>query len=273
MPISKGDWPEMPDDSVKKTIIVAVSVCFVCSILVSTAAVSLHPIQETNRQLDRIKNILLAGDLLTDNADIRALYDEKIQPAMIDLNTGETVSEEDFNGALNIEGFDIKKMAESPEYGQSIPGDKDIAGIRRMPKYMVIYFVREGDEVQKVVLPVYGKGLWATMYGFLALDRDLKTVRGFTFYEHGETPGLGGEIDNPRWKEKWPGKQAFDEEGKVQLRVIKGAVDASRPEAKYQVDGISGATLTVRGVDHLVQFWLGDDGYGPFFLKLREGNI
>jgi Na+-transporting NADH:ubiquinone oxidoreductase subunit C len=273
MPISRGGSHEVADDSVKKTIIVALGVCMICSVLVSTAAVSLHGIQEENRNLDRIKNILLAGDLLTDGADIRALYEEKIEPAMINLSTGERVPEVNYNTELNIEDFDIKKMAESPEYGQAIPDDKDIAGIRRMPKYMVVYFIREGDEVQKVILPVYGKGLWAAMYGFLALDRDLKTVRGFTFYNHAETPGLGGEIDNPRWKEKWPGKEAFDDEGNVQLRVIKGAVDASRPEAKYQVDGISGATLTVRGVDHLVQFWLGNNGYGPFFRKLREGNI
>jgi len=261
------------DDSVKKTITVALGVCIVCSVLVSTAAVSLHGIQEENRSLDRIRNILLAGDLLVNDADVRLLYEEKIQPVMIDLSTGETVSEENFNEILNIEEFEIKKMADHPDYGQAIPGEKDIAGIRRMPRYMVIYYVKEKDSIQKIVFPVYGKGLFSTLYGFLALDRDLKTVKGFTFYEHGETPGLGGEIDNPRWKETWIGKQAFDDDWNVRIEVIKGAVDTSNPEAKYQIDGISGATLTARGVDHLVQFWLGDDGYGPFFKKLREGII
>jgi Na+-transporting NADH:ubiquinone oxidoreductase subunit C len=135
---------------------------------------------------------------------------------------------------------------------------------------MVVYLVKEDNKVDKIVLPVYGKGLWSTMYGFMALDKDLKTVKGFTFYDHAETPGLGGEIDNPRWKNSWKEKQAFDEEGNVKIEVIKGQVDTSRPDAKYQIDGISGATLTARGVDHLVQFWLGDNGYGLLIKSLRE---
>ena len=72
--------------------------------------------------------------------------------------------------------------------------------IKRKPKYMVIYEVEEGDKIDKYIFPIYGKGLWSTMYGFIALDKDLKTIKGFTFYEHGETPGLGGEVDNPKWK-------------------------------------------------------------------------
>ncbi len=260
----------MADDSVKKTISVALGVCIICSILVSSAAVALRDIQIENQRLDRIKNILIAGDLLMEGADIRATYAEKIEPRMIDLTTGETVSEEDLDGTLNIDNFDIKRAAADPVYGKAVPADKDIAKIIRMPRYMVVYIVKEDNQMDKIVLPVYGKGLWSTMYGFMALDKDLKTVKGFTFYDHAETPGLGAEIDNPRWKNSWKEKQAFDEKGNVKIEVIKGQVDTSRPEAKYQIDGISGATLTVRGVDHLVQFWLGDNGYGFFIKSLRE---
>lgn len=263
----------MPDDSVKKTINVALGVCIVCSVLVATAAVNLQGIQEENKRLDRIKNLLLAADIFTGDENIRTVYEEKIQPLMVDLRTGEQVPEENFNDTLNIEDFDIQEIANSPEYGQAISAEKDIAGIRRMPKYMVIYLVRGKDGIQKIVLPVYGKGLWATMYGFLAFDSDLKTIQGFTFYKHGETPGLGGEIDNPRWKQTWIGKQAFDDDGNVRIEVIKGGVDLSRPDARFQVDGISGATLTARGVNHLVQFWLGDKGYGSVFKRLREEAI
>ncbi len=135
---------------------------------------------------------------------------------------------------------------------------------------MAVYFIQENGITEKVVLPVYGKGLWSTMYGFVALDRDLMTVRGLTFYEHAETPGLGGEIDNARWKKSWDGKQAFNREGIIRIRVIKGSVDNSRPEAKYQIDGLSGATLTSRGVNNLVRFWLGENGYGPFLKRLKE---
>jgi Na+-transporting NADH:ubiquinone oxidoreductase subunit C len=139
-----------------------------------------------------------------------------------------------------------------------------------MPKQMVVYLVKEGSAIDKIVLSVYGQGLWSTMYGFIALDRDLKTVKGFTFYEHAETPGLGGEIDNPRWKNIWKGKHAFDEDGNLKIEVIKGVVDTSGAGARYQIDGISGATLTARGVDNLVKFWLGNEGYGTFLKRLKE---
>ncbi len=135
---------------------------------------------------------------------------------------------------------------------------------------MLVYFIKEGEEINKIILPVYGKGLWSTMYAFLALDKDFKTVTGVTFYEHGETPGLGGEIENPRWNTLWKGKKAFDENNNVQLEIIKGVVDRNRPEANYQIDGLSGATITARGVDKMIKFWLGDYGYTPFLNKLRE---
>jgi Na+-transporting NADH:ubiquinone oxidoreductase subunit C len=124
--------------------------------------------------------------------------------------------------------------------------------------------------VEKLILPIYGKGLWSTLYGFLALEKDLKTVSGITFYQHGETPGLGGEVDNPNWKGKWQGKQAFDDSGDVIIKVIKGAVIPGAPDADHQIDGLSGATLTARGVDNLVQFWLGENGYGPYLQQIRE---
>ena len=108
------------------------------------------------------------------------------------------------------------------------------------------------------------------MFGFVALGSDLRTIEGFTFYEHGETPGLGGEVDNPNWKKTWQGKKAFGEDWEVKIEVIKGRVDPSSDKAKYQVDGLSGSTLTTRGVDYLVKFWLGDNGYGPFLKRLRE---
>jgi len=260
----------VPDDSAKKTIIVAMCVCIFCSVLVSATAVSLQGIQEENRKLDRIRNILLAGSLPVGDADIRAIYLAKVLPVMIDLKTGNSVPEEKFNEILNPEDFDIREMAGDPVLGIKIKTDRDMAGIKRMPKYMVIYLIMENGNPEKVVLPVYGKGLWSTMYGFMALDKDMKTVRGFTFYDHAETPGLGGEVDNPNWKKSWNGKQAFDREGNIKIKVIKGKVDVSRPEAKYQIDGISGATLTSRGVNNLVRFWLGENGYGPFLKRLRE---
>jgi len=150
----------------------------------------------------------------------------------------------------------------------------DTASIKRQPKYATVYLARnEAGEVETIVLPINGYGLWSTLYGFLALKTDLNTVVGLGFYEHAETPGLGGEVDNPKWKSLWPGKKVFGENGNVKIELVKGSVDPASPNADYQVDGLAGATLTSRGVSHLVQFWLGENGFGPFLAKLKEQGV
>ncbi|MDO9547581.1 MAG: NADH:ubiquinone reductase (Na(+)-transporting) subunit C, partial [Candidatus Marinimicrobia bacterium] len=187
----------MSTDSTRKTVLVAFGVCLVCSVLVSSAAVGLKGIQDKNRELDKLKNILSAGNISMENADVRQLFSEKIEAGIVDLNSGTIVPKEKYTDLLNPEAFDIKAMAKNPKYNRVLNADQDIAQIKQIPKNMVIYWVKEQGEVEKIILPIYGKGLWSTMYGFIALDKDLTTVKGFTFYEHGETPGLGGEVDNP----------------------------------------------------------------------------
>ena len=263
----------MSNDSTKKTIQVALGVCLVCSVLVSIAAVELKPIQDENKQLDKLKNILIAGDLYEDGVDIKETYEKNIEPVMINLESGDIVEEEKFDDELNIKDFDIKTMAANDTYGQSISAENDLANIKRKPNDMVIYIVRSGEKIEKYIFPVYGAALWSTMYGFLALDSNFGTVRGITFYEHGETPGLGGEIDNPKWQKIWNGKNVFDEDGNLRLEVIKGQVDATSNNAKYQIDGLSGSTLTTRGVDNMVKYWLSDNGYGPFISKMKGSEL
>ncbi|PIQ07788.1 MAG: Na(+)-translocating NADH-quinone reductase subunit C [Ignavibacteriales bacterium CG18_big_fil_WC_8_21_14_2_50_31_20] len=264
----------MSNDSTKKTLLVALGVCFVASILVSTAAVELKPIQELNKELDLRKNILSAGDLYHDGIDINSIFKEKISAQIIDLATGEFIPESDYDDVLNIEKFDVEEIASSDKWGKDIPTSEDIAGIKIMPKAMAIYTVKDdSNNVEKYILPIYGKGLWSTLYGFIALAKDMTTVKGFTFYQHGETPGLGGEVDNPKWKNSWVGKQIFDQASNLKIEVIKGAVDRGSESAKYQIDGLSGATITTRGVNNLVRFWLSGNGYGPFLSKLKgESN-
>ncbi|MBN1559700.1 Na(+)-translocating NADH-quinone reductase subunit C [candidate division KSB1 bacterium] len=259
----------MSNDSTKKMVTVALGVCLVCSILVSTAAVSLNGRQEKNKERDKIKNILIAGELMEEGIDVKAIFDNRVKSAIINLQNGEFLPESDYNARLNPKTYNLKVMADDPQYSMTIPAEKDIARIQKMPKYMAIYMVNVNDQVEKYILPIYGKGLWSTLYGFLALGSDLRTIEGITFYEHGETPGLGGEVDNPRWKEIWKGKQAFRDNGEVAITVIKGQVDPDDPDARYEVDGLSGSTLTTRGLDAMVRFWLGDDGYGPFIRQQR----
>jgi Na+-transporting NADH:ubiquinone oxidoreductase subunit C len=259
----------MPNESTKKTILVAVAVCLVCSILVSTAAVTLKGLQTRNRAFDKLKNILDAGGIPTEKSNLLTVYRERIRPVILDVERGVFINQTDVAPELEPDNFDIKAIVNHPEYSRPLTAEEDMAQIRRIPRMMVVYQVMGGDSVSRYILPVFGKGLWSTMYGLLALSADLRTIEGFTFYEHGETPGLGGEVDNPVWKKSWIGKVAYDESGEVIIRVLKGRVDPSSREASHCIDGLSGSTLTTRGVDRTVRFWLGDHGYGPLIKHLK----
>jgi Na+-transporting NADH:ubiquinone oxidoreductase subunit C len=252
----------MPDETIGKTLGVAVAVCVVCSVLVSTAAVCLKPIQDRNKTLEKKTNVVMAAGLLEagQSGDVDKLFDE-LEVRVVDLST------DAFAADVDPESLDQVKDAKDPELGMKV--ENDVAKIKKIGKYQPVYFNREGDEVKRVVLPVYGKGLWSTMRGFLALDGDLRTIKSLSFHTHEETPGLGGEIDNPRWKQSWIDKQGFDENGDPQIKVVKGRADK---DADDEVDGLSGATLTARGVENLVRFWLGEEGFGPILETLRAGG-
>jgi Na+-transporting NADH:ubiquinone oxidoreductase subunit C len=186
----------------------------------------------------------------------------QIQSKWIDTRTGEYVEDAD----VPAESRDERKAAKDDRHSDAI--QNDIAGIKRRATYRQVYFTMTDGRLDRIILPVHGNGLWSTMYGFLALDRDMTTVESFAFYEHGETPGLGGEVDNPRWKKSWVGKKVLDPRTwEPTIQVAKGTAD---PNAPSQVDGLSGATLTARGVEKLVRFWLSDEGYGPLLEKLRR---
>lgn len=260
----------MSNDSLKNIIGVALGVCLVCSILVSTAAVALKPRQVANEILEKRKNVLIAGDLMKkgEKVDIDAIFAEKIQPVLIRLENGEKLPKEKMTGKLSPEKFDVKKISKDPDTGRRTSADEEKAGIKRVPVNMMIYFLKEGDGYSRIIFPVHGSGLWSVMYGFLALDKDLKTVRGFTVYKHGETPGLGGEVENPRWQASWKGKIAFDDEGKYKLNVR--AKGLARPGSTDEIDGLSGATLTSQGMKDLMEFWFGPAGYAPFLDRLRN---
>lgn len=255
------------NDSLKNIVGVALGVCLVCSILVSTTAVLLKPKQAANERLELLKNVLIAGDLVKEDMDVEKVFSEEIEPALIDLKSGDRLPDEKMTGNLSPKKFNVKKAAKDPDIGMLIPGDKDRAKIKRMPTQMMIYFVKENDGYSKIIFPVYGSGLWSVLYGFVALDKDLKTIKGFTIYEHGETPGLGGEVDNPRWKASWKGKLIFDETGKYIFKVLKGLAP---PGATSEIDGLSGSTLTTRGIDNMIVFWFGPDGYGPYLEKMKK---
>jgi Na+-transporting NADH:ubiquinone oxidoreductase subunit C len=252
----------------------AAAVCVVCAVLVSSSAYFLQGPQERNKLLERQRQVLSVAGLAESGeslsaAEVQQRFEASIEKRFVNLETGQALTAEEFQSETGLapQTYDAREAGNNPQLSVSAPPD-NAARVTTVPKYAVVYYVLEGDTVLQVVLPIVGKGLWSTMYGFLALDKDTRTIRGITFYEHGETPGLGGEVDNPKWKAQWEGRKAYDEDWSPEIHVIKG--QAGPPdEDPYEVDGLSGATLTSRGVSNLVQFWLGDDGFKSFLEQFR----
>ncbi len=254
------------------TIRVAAILCFVCSLCVSAAAVILKPSQDKNVKFSQQKNILDATGLALgefgrpadelSKEQVDELYGW-ISEKLVDLETGQ------YNTELDIENYDPLEALQKADMRVEITEPQFDPGEPYREKVAKVFFVtRPGEsKVRQVVLPVFGKGLWGTLRGYLAIKSDLQTVQGLTFYEHKETPGLGGEVDNPRWKAQWVGRKLYDDRGAPAAMVYKGPAPSDDPHA---VDGLSGATITSRGVTSLVRYWTSDDGYGPFLDQLKQ---
>ncbi|MGJ8680405.1 Na(+)-translocating NADH-quinone reductase subunit C [Paraglaciecola sp.] len=239
-------------ETLGKTVGVVVAVCLVCSIIVSSAAVGLRSMQETNAALDKQSNIVEAAGLSAVAAgDIAGTFNKYIEEKFIDLATGQYVEKP-------ADNYDMYKAAKQPAYTVKVTGSN--VGFQQRASIASIYIVKDdAGNVSRIILPVHGSGLWDLMYGFLAIDADGNTVRELIYYQHKETPGLGGEVQNPSWKAKWNDKQLFDQ-GEVAIQVKKNA----NPSDPYAVDALSGATLTSNGVQNTLSYWLGKNGYGPY---------
>ncbi|MDV2859775.1 Na(+)-translocating NADH-quinone reductase subunit C [Psychrobacter sp. CAM01] len=261
-----------PKSNNAKTISVALTLCLVCSVLVSAVAVGLKPAQIENARLDRNKNILVAAGMYNAESDTASDVAERFKDfdvEIIDLNKGDYLDDDALKaaGIPDRNAYDASQATKNQALSEDL-GDNDPAGIGRKPKYAKVY-VKSDDagNPEMVVLPIQGYGLWGTIYGFLTLESDMNTIKGISFYEHKETPGLGARIEEPEWRAQWSGIQSYDENGNVATGVTK----AGTPKDNW-VDGISGATLTGRGVSNMIQFWLGEQGYKPYLDKLRQDS-
>ncbi len=263
--------PQRNRDSIGNILIVAISVCLVASILVSMAAVGLKPAQEANRLLNERQNILVAAGVLAPGArvdeqgrGINELF-EQFDVRVVDLRTGEYVDH------IDPQAFDQLRAARDPDSSRRLSGEEDKPTLRRLENYGIVYLLRGDDgAVERTVLPVRGMGLWGTMFGYLAISGDLVSAEGIAFHRHQETPGLGGEIENPRWRAQWEGLRLFDDEGRPAVEVVKSRAPEGTDARQRQVDMLAGATLTSRGVENLVNFWLSDLGYGAYLDRLRR---
>jgi Na+-transporting NADH:ubiquinone oxidoreductase subunit C len=261
--------PARDRESPRYTIVFAAVVCIVCALLVSVAAVSLRPWQKANARLYMEKNVLVAAGLVEPGADVsrRAVEDyfaRDIKVRLVDFATGELLPAE----ARDARRYDQRAARNDPELSRRAPENR--AGIRRLPNYGAVYFIMKDGQVDQLVLAVEGLGMWGTIYGFVALGPDANTVRGLTYYEHKETPGLGGEIGNPVWQALWRGRKGFDDQWNARITVVKGQAGAPDTDP-LRVDGLSGATITSNAITRLMQFWLGNDGYGKFLERFRAG--
>ena len=205
----------------------AAAVCLVCATVVSTAASVLAERQREAADVDKHRQVLVAAGL--------ADPDERMRGAEVQRRFA---------------------AIEAVEVDVELP-----------PHTVTVYEVRDAHgRLDRVVLPVQGPGLWSTLRGLLCLRADLHTVCGLTFYSHGETPGLGAELDNPRWQARWVGRRVFDADGRVAITVAKGPVGPPATDP-HRVDAISGATITSDGVTELLQVWLGERGFAPWLSR------
>ncbi len=251
------------NNSIKKTLIVAFSLCVICSVVVSSAAVVLKPKQVQNQELDRKSNILQVTQLYKPGDDVEEKYAELITPRVVDLKTGE------YSDDLDPDSYDQFDAAKDPATSRTLSGEDDIAGIGRQENYSTVYLVGDPDDPEQIVMPIRGQGLWGLMEGFLSVRGDGNTIVGLSYYDQSETPGLGGEVDNPRWKAQWDGKKIYEggDFQDPQIQLVKGGASG-----EYEVDALSGASLTSRGVTNMLRFWLSDEGYAPYLARFHDDS-
>jgi Na+-transporting NADH:ubiquinone oxidoreductase subunit C len=254
--------PKRRDDSAVKTLLVALVTATTAGFLVTGTSLWLRPIQAANQNIDIMRNVLeVAG--IEAGEDIRRTFIRQVRVRMVDLETGE------YTSAVDPVEFDPQAAAKDPEISRELPRKEDVAEIGRRANYARVYLVLEdGDDPKAIVLPLTGYA-YSEMSALIALANDANTILGFKAYNHDETPGLGGRVDDPAWRAQWKGKVLRDDLGHLRFQVISPEEGL---EDQYRVDAISGATVTSEGVQNIIHFWIGDYGYGPYLSRLRKGE-
>jgi len=253
-------FKKLPIDSIPKTILVAITLCLFCSMIVSLAAVKLKSIQQENQIRDKQKNVLQVAGLYSEGINVEETF-ASFEPRIVDIESGL------FTDKFNPSTFNDRKAASDPLLSVALKDDP--ASIGRRSNYVTVYLLKNNDgTIDKLILPIHGYGLWSTLYGFVALEEDTNKIFGLQFYQHAETPGLGAEVDNPKWKAQWKGKKLRNKDGDLLIQVAK-----TPGPSEHHIDAIAGATLTSNGVNNLVRFWVGEAGFKKFLTNFKNGKI
>lgn len=255
----------MAEPGPARTLLVALVVCGVCSLVVTSSVVLLRPLQAANQQAERDRRIRgLVADLPGVSDLLEAAGEARLELRVVELSTGAYAPE--------LAPEPLLRRSEGRSQGAPLSPERDTAGLGSVPSHEVVYELRRDGRVDTVVLPVRGQGYLGLIRGYLAVAGDGNTVRGIAFTEHEETPGLGAEIESPAWQARWQGRRLRGPAGEIRIRVVEDAPAEGSADAPYRVQGISGATLTSEGVSALVRFWVGRDGFGPYLDRLRQGD-
>ncbi|MCL1146662.1 Na(+)-translocating NADH-quinone reductase subunit C [Shewanella marinintestina] len=252
-------------DSFVGTMIFTVTLCLLCSFMITGTAEVLKERKLVKKRDELMRNVLIAADVDLSGQDFRALFKKDVKPLLVSIDTGEAVSD------ATVMDFDPRMASINPETSIKLEKKQDKAKIKTRANQVRVFKVfNDSGELTSVVLPIYGKGLWSMVYGFVALKPDLNTIENVVFYEHGETPGIGDFLNDAEWTNQWHNKQIFDDKGKVAFKVVKGG---AKEGDIHGIDAVSGATMTGRGVQRSIQFWFGSEGFEAFFKKLKASEV
>ncbi len=256
----------MKKNSPSRTLVVAISVIFLCSLMVSSAVSILRPIQTAQKAPEQFNNILLAAGLGSAEGKADVTLFQQVETRILELNKSELVSH------INEQGYDYRQFIDDPNATTPINKKDDLAQLGRRPKHMPIYWIHSSNSKAKLVLPIYGKGMWSVIHAYISLEQDLNTIVKFQFYDLAETPGIGDKILDQTWLDSWQGKQLYDLKGDLAFNISSKADSNDRELSRFQVDSITGATKTVDAVANLIVYWFGENGYGPFLAKQNAEN-
>ena len=257
----------MAGESNRQAFLVVFAVAVVCAALVSASVVLLRPIQLQNAMLEQSRNVMqltgLLEDGVPDDETLLALF-RSLDARVVDIDAGT------FDDTMDPYGFNQRRAASREESSTAVPAEYDVARLGRRSQHAVVYLVWQGDELDRIILPIRGAGMWSMIFGFIALEADLNTLAAATFYEQGETPGLGDRITHADWLSQWVGRRVYDAQGEPAFGIGPGRIEAGSSAAVHRVDALSGATVTADAVAAMMHYWLGPHGFQPLLRNLAS---